>query len=141
MILLAGSCTVLWLTRDPNPEVIYPPAILTIVPGSTSTPVVPTNTPLIADESGDISPTLLPGEIGYGSFVQIVGTEGDGLNVREDPGLSSQIRFLGYDSEVFEVRDGPVFRDEFTWWLLVTPVDNERQGWAAATFLSVVVNP
>jgi hypothetical protein len=87
---------------------------------------------------------LLPlesGELGIGSFAQIVGTEGTGLNIRSAPGLSSDIQFLGFDAEVLEVRDGPVEQDGYTWWYVVTPVDESRAGWAAAPFLSVVANP
>jgi len=76
-----------------------------------------------------------------GSFVQIMGTEGVGLNIRSAPGLNSEVQFLGYDAEVFEVRDGPVEADGLTWWYLVTPVDASRAGWAAASYLSVVANP
>jgi hypothetical protein len=85
-------------------------------------------------------PTPAPGQIGIGVYVQIIGT-GGGLNIRANPGLEAPILFLGFDSEVFEVRDGPRQADGLTWWLLVTPVDEARSGWAAADFLSVVPNP
>jgi hypothetical protein len=48
---------------------------------------------------------------------------------------------LGYDAEVFEVLDGPVEADGFVWWFVVTPVDEDRAGWAAASFLAIVANP
>lgn len=91
-----------------------------------------------------MTPTFVPlqsGEMGIGSFVQITGTGGVGLNIRSGPGLSNDVQFLGYDAEVFEVRDGPVEADGLTWWYLVTPVDESRAGWAAADYLSVVANP
>ena len=78
--------------------------------------------------------------MGVGSYVQVVNT-GVGLNIRSQPTISGDVEFLGYDAEVFIVRDGPVEADGFTWWYLVTPVDETRAGWAAATYLEVVANP
>jgi hypothetical protein len=79
--------------------------------------------------------------IGVGSYVQITGTSGTGLNIRENPSLSADVRFLGYDAEAFEVRDGPYQADGFIWWYLVTPVDETRSGWAVDDYLSLVYNP
>ena len=79
--------------------------------------------------------------MGVGSIVQIVGTDGFGLNIRAEAGLNGPVQFLGLDAEVFEIRDGPIESDGFTWWYLVTPVDENRTGWAAADFLSLVANP
>jgi len=114
---------------------------LTWIPGPSNTPQPPTATQV---PTSTVTPTFAPlqsGELGIGSFVQIVGTEGAGLNIRSGPGLETDIQFLGYDEEVFEVRDGPVEADGLTWWYLVTPVDESRAGWAAANYLSVVANP
>lgn len=116
-------------------------AIITIIPWDTSTPL-PTATATISPaENGETTATLRPGEIGIGSLVQIVGTSGEGLNIRSAPGLASAVFFLGYDAEVFLVQDGPVEMDGFTWWYVVTPVDEARSGWAAADYLSLIENP
>ncbi len=61
--------------------------------------------------------------------------------MRSFAGLDGQVNFLGYDEEVFIVSDGPVESDGFVWWHLVTPVDKDRTGWAASSFLSLVANP
>lgn len=79
--------------------------------------------------------------MGIGAYVQVIGTGGVGLNIRSAPGLVGNIEFLGYDAEVFEVRDGPQEADGLTWWYVVTPVDENRAGWAAAEYLEVVANP
>lgn len=119
-----------------------PTAALTVVSLPTSTPVTPTPT-----SPAPTTPTLTPpppppdGEIAVGSFVQISGTGGDGLRLRTEPGLSSEVRFLGLDSEVFEVRDGPREIDGYTWWHLVAPFEENRNGWAVSGYLSVVQNP
>jgi hypothetical protein len=113
-----------------------------IIPGPTATAFSATATsPLDATPTSDLPPSPLPGMIGFGSYVQIFGTEGSGLNIRVSPGLGSDVVFLAYDSEVFVVGDGPVDVDGISWWYLVTPVDDTRAGWAAANYLSVVQNP
>ena len=112
---------------------------LTVIPGATATPYVPTATPTrIPTATSDRIGAPLPGVIGIGTTVQISGTDGSGLNIRTQPGLGTDIRFVALDSEVFEVRDGPQVVDDFTWWYLVTPLDESRSGWAAADYLSLV---
>jgi hypothetical protein len=117
----------------------FQPADLTVIPGPTSTPdVQPTATldPLLVG-----TPTPEAGVIAIGGYVQISGTEGEGLRMRSAPGLDSELLFLGYDAEVFEVRDGPQEVDGYTWWYLVAPYDENRAGWAASDYLSVVPGP
>ena len=36
------------------------------------------------------------------------------------------------------MRDGPQIINDITWWYLVTPLDESRNGWAAADYLSLV---
>ena len=85
-----------------------------------------------------VAPTWV---IAVGAYVQISGTGGDGLRLRTDPGLDSEVRILGAESEVFQVEDGPKDVDGFTWWYLVGPYDASRRGWAVSNYLSVVQNP
>jgi hypothetical protein len=100
--------------------------------------VTPTNTP---DPLLFGTPTLPPDTIGIGGYVQITGTEGDGLRMRSAAGINAQALFLGYDEEVFVVKDGPQEADGYSWWYLVAPYDATRAGWAASNFLSVVPGP
>ena len=51
------------------------------------------------------------------------------------------LKFLGAESEVFQVKDGPRSADSLTWWYLVAPYDANRNGWAAADFLAVIEKP
>jgi hypothetical protein len=88
-----------------------------------------------------ITPTLPPNTIGIGGYVQISGTEGEGLRIRSAAGLNSNTVFRGEEAEVFVVRDGPQDVDGYTWWYLVAPYDDTRAGWAAADFLAVVPAP
>jgi hypothetical protein len=128
-----------WTKPDPARRFGFAPADLTVIPAPTSTPnVTPTFTPdpLIAG-----TPTLAPDEIGLGGYVQIAGTEGEGLRLRADPGLNGAPVFLGFDEEVFQVREGPQEADGYTWWYLVAPYDEARAGWAAADFLGAIPSP
>ena len=123
----------------PAEPVGKPPPGLTVIPGPTSTIYAPTATPTrVPTATSNMPPSPMPGMIGVGSSVQIFGTEGSGLNIREQPGLNTAVQFVALDSEVFEVQDGPQVVDDITWWYLVTPLDESRSGWAASNYLSLV---
>ena len=113
------------------------PADLQIIPAPTSTvKIAPTST---STPTATPSPVIVDsGDIAIGAYVQILGTGGDGLRIRSGAGLDFEPRFLGYESEVFEVRDGPLSANGYTWWYLVAPYDNNRSGWAVQDFLGIV---
>jgi len=127
------------LTRSPRADLQAAPAALTLIPAPTSTPLF-TATPTL-DPLAQLTPTIPANYIVIGSYVQISGTEGDGLRIRSAPSLAGQFLFLGEDSEVFKVEDGPKEADGYIWWRIVAPYDASRAGWAAANFLSVVPPP
>jgi len=127
--------------RSGNEAVQDATAVLTVIYAPTSTPafistlaVTPSPTP---GASG-----LTIGGIGQGIFVQISETGGNGLRLRKDPGTNADILFLGYESEVFKVTDGPKEMDGYIWWHLTAPYDANRNGWAASNYLTVIeMNP
>ncbi len=127
-----------WTSPRLSPNVGFVPADLTMIPAPTHTPNA--TVPPAVDPSL-LTPTLAPNTIGIGAFVQITGTEGEGLRIRATPGLTSNTVFFGEESEVFKVRDGSQEADGHTWWYLVAPYDEARAGWAAADFLAVVPSP
>ncbi|MBN2045818.1 MAG: hypothetical protein JW757_12410 [Anaerolineales bacterium] len=138
-LFLAGIFIVLGLASPAEPAPAAP-AALTVIPGPTATRYVPTPPPTrVPTATSNLPSAPLPGIIGIGSSVQISGTDGSGLNIRGQAGLGSSVRFVALDSEVFKIGDGPVEADGITWWFLVTPLDEERNGWAAANYLSLVV--
>ena len=144
--LIVGFCmftgTLLYLfgTRTKQNSLPAATAILQVIPVPTFTPTLPPPTP-----SPELTATLpvppASGNITVGSFVQVTGTGGDGLRLRSDPGLNGTPRFLGMETEVFQVSDGPRQADGYTWWLLVAPYDSSVQGWAVANYLVVEQNP
>lgn len=117
-------------------DVGFAPADITVIPaptGTSSAPPTPTIDPF--------APTPAPTGIAIGNYVQITGTEGEGLRIRSEPGLNGNPVFLGFDSEVFIVRDGPREVDGYVWWYLVAPYDETRVGWAASDFLTYIPSP
>jgi hypothetical protein len=143
MLAVAGILLIItliiigWTSPRFSPDVGFAPADLTMIPAPTHTPnvtAVPTNDPLI-------TPTLAADTIGIGAYVQITGTEGQGLRIRASAGLTADTVFRGEESEVFLVKDGPQTADGYTWWYLVAPYDETRAGWSAADFLAVVPSP
>jgi hypothetical protein len=141
-LLLAALLTLITaisigLTSVPqNSEVGFAPADLTVIPAPTSTSSAPPTATI-----DPFAPTIAPTGIAINNYVQITGTEGEGLRIRSEPGLNGNPEFLGYDSEVFIVKDGPRDADGFVWWYLVAPYDETRVGWAAADFLTYVPAP
>ncbi len=124
-----------WLRPRQSGEAGFVPAGLTVIPPSTLTPSpAPTPTNL-----GTPSPAA--GQIAVGGYVQIKGTEGQGLRIRSAPGLNSDTVFRGEEEETFKVTDGPQQADGYTWWHVVAPYDETRAGWAAADFLAAVPAP
>jgi hypothetical protein len=138
VILFATVLIVLLITRPFSEPVGVPTAAITLVSIPTGTSI-PTNEPL-ESVTPTLSPAVTPqpGEIYPGAFVKITGTGGDGLRLRMEPGLESEILWIGEEAEVLSVQDGPVEADGFTWWLLVSSADNSRQGWAVSDYLIVV---
>ena len=60
--------------------------------------------------------------IQVGSYVKILGTDGEGLRLRREPSLAGEIVFLGLEGEIFTVSGGPQERDGYLWWYLEAPL-------------------
>ena len=138
ILLIITLIIIGWTSPRFTPDVGFAPADLTMIPAPTHTPNV-TAMPTI--DPNLVTPTLIPGSIGIGAYVQISGTEGEGLRIRSIAGLTGDIVFFGGESEVFLDRDGPQTADGYTWWYLVALYDESRAGWAAADFLAVIPSP
>lgn len=119
--------------------------VLTVVAIPSPTPTVPAYTPAPTDTPQPTSvavPTSAIGRpIGTGTLVEVFGTEGDGLRIRQAPSLTAEVLLSGLDSEVFEVVGGPVEADGFRWWNLQNPYDSSKMGWAVEDFLRPLGTP
>lgn len=134
--------TFIWIqwSAPPPPDTAGLLAVATIIPmpAATQTPVAsPTFDPYAPTPTS----TPQPGQIGIGVVVQISGTQGQGLRIRSDPGLNSKQLFLGFDTEAYTVLDGPRDVDGYAWYYLAAINDQQRTGWAASTYLTIIPQP
>jgi len=114
-----------------------PSAALTVIPAGaiptadlsllSETPTA-TSAPEVVDQNG----------IGIGKYVQISGTGGAGLRIREGAGTTFSTKFLANESEAFKVIGGPQTADDIVWFQLEAPYDASRQGWASAEYLTLI---
>jgi len=110
--------------------------VFTVVPAETLTPII-----TLPVENTPTPTPVPPGTIGIGVYVRVTGTNGNGLRLRAKPGTSNPMLFLGMELEVFQVKDGPIQADNFTWWYLQAPYDKNRSGWAVQDYLTALQNP
>ncbi len=91
----------------------------------------------VTPQDEEIAQEVLPGVFSIGLDVQIIGTGGDGLRIRLEPGLEGTPLFLGREGEGFRIIEGPFLRDSIVWWKIESPNDANRSGWAAQDYLKV----
>jgi len=115
-------------------------AIIQVILAPTATPLVVTaaTLPPTPTVKAEFSTPVANAQMKAGDYVQISGTGGDGLRVRSGPGTQNPPLFLGMEAEVFQVIDGPKEADGFIWWNLAAPYDENRKGWAASNYLTVI---
>jgi len=141
VILFVTAVILLLVTRTLPAPTGVPTAAITVVAFPTATSV-PTSAPSSLRTPTSLpEPPPQPGGIHPGTLVQITGTGGDGLRLRVEPGLENEILFIGSESEVFRVQDGPAEIDDFNWWFLISPDNSDRQGWAVSNYLVVFPTP
>ena len=134
-LILAGLAAVFLGRSEAPPAEVTP--VLTMISAPTLTPVPAEPTPTPTPDATEI--VVLPeGVIGVGIYVQVSGTDGAGLRMRSEPGLSGTVNFTALDAEVFLVIDGPEVVDGYTWWYLEAPYDQTRSGWSAGDFLTPI---
>ncbi len=139
MLLLTLTFTWMAWSVPPKPDPAGLMAAMTVIPAPTGT--APSEIPTADPYAPTPTMTLAPGQLAVGVYVQVVGTGGVGLNIRSAPGLDSSQQFMGFDSEVFLIEDGPREQDGYVWWYLVSNYDDGRAGWAAADFIEYIPSP
>lgn len=140
--LLVATLLLLTWTRSPQAPSAASTALITVIAVPTATEIPPTNLPTLEEPPAATEfPDPPGGDIAIDAYVQVTGTGGGGLRLREGPGLDRTVRILGAEEEIFLVSDGPQQADNYTWWYLEGPFDETRHGWAVSNFLHVVQNP
>jgi hypothetical protein len=140
--LLVATLLLLTWTRSPQTTGAGSTALITVIAVPTATEILPTSIPATAEPPAATDfPNPPDGDIAIDAYVQVTGTGGGGLRLREGPGLNRAVRMLGSEEEIFLVIDGPQQADNYIWWYLEGPFDNTRHGWAVSNFLRLVQNP
>jgi hypothetical protein len=140
--VFAVLLAILWSSRNENYTAVPATAILKIIDAPTQTPIVPTPAPTGVNTPAALDQTPAPpANIIVGEYVQISGTGGDGLRLHESASVSSTVKYIALEAEVFTVKDGPVDADGYTWWLLQDPYTENAAGWGVSNYLAVVQNP
>ncbi|NPA06137.1 MAG: hypothetical protein GXO54_01895 [Chloroflexi bacterium] len=141
-VLLAGLvwATGLWAVLGGLPQRQIdstPTVVLYLLLRPTATPTLsPTPWP---SPTATRTATPLPRDaFAIGRFVQVRGTGGLGLRVREQPSLTATVRFLARETEVFRILEGPVEADGHVWWYVAAPYASSRRGWVVQDFLDVL---
>ena len=70
--------------------------------------------------------------------VQVIGTGTAGLSIRAEAGTAAERIDVAQEGESLLIAAGPQDADGYTWWLVRDEENPEREGWAAATYLSPV---
>lgn len=143
IVLVLSAAIFLAMTRPTEEIPASGTAMVLVIEAPSPTPSLTPTPRVTATPTRDVPPSPLPGVIAAGAYVQIHGTGGDGLRLRAGAGLDQPVGFLGLESEVFLVVEGPEEKDGYEWWLLESPYDEgqRRRGWAVSNYLSVVQNP
>ena len=122
-----------WAAEGPTPT----PIVWTPTPRPQATAAatpMPSPTPQATDEP---LPTAMPG-IEVGRTIRVFGTGGQGLSLREGPGVEYPRVDVALDGETFLVVDGPTSAGGSEWWKLRDPDNDQRAWWAAANFLEPI---
>ncbi len=143
--LFLMTCLSLWayllITRPTVPRATSSAEFIVITPLPTQALAASPPQPSPEPPTATVPPNVNPGFINLGSYVQVVRTEGDPLKLRQSPSLNAEVNYLALPNEVLKVENGPTIADGFTWWFLVDPVDNQRNGWAVENYLQATTQP
>ena len=133
-LILFGALISLIFMSIPDQSAQSQGPVVTLIPYATPT-VTPSPTVSVENLG---TPSIVVEGITVGTVVQIVETGGLGLRLRQNPGTTGTIQFVGQELELFTVVNGPVEQDDYVWWYLESPYDASRSGWAAASYLMVI---
>jgi len=137
--IFAVLVAILWSAKADTIAQAPSTAALKVIEAPTQTPFgmvpTPTSTSTPLPSSSQAAPTP-PGNtaISVGNYVQVSGTEGEGLRLHSTAGVSSKVNYVAIESQVFLVKDGPIDADGYVWWELEDPYTNNAGGWGVANY-------
>lgn len=94
---------------------------------------LPADRPLIAAET-------LSRDFTIGEKVQVSGTEGRGLRMRKQPGLTHGASFIAGEGEIFTLIEGPQREGDLVWWRLQSESNPTKDGWSVEEFLALYLD-
>lgn len=122
----------------PTPTAVIWTATPSPIPEASPTPMA-TEPP--ADEEESASTPTAPGDILIGGYVEVSGTGGQGLSLRQGPGANYARMDVAAEGEVFIVVEGPQTAAGAPWWRIRDPQNEERFWWAVGSYLEPVPRP
>jgi len=115
--------------------------------GPSPTPIIWTATPrptavTLPTPTETAAPTPAPSpDIAVGQTVQVSGTGGAGVSMREEPDVNSPRLDVAREGVVFLVVDGPRQIGGYVWWRIRDLEDEARQGWVVGNYVRPVEQP
>ena len=110
-----------------------PPTIVNGTPSAGTTPAAPGNG--AATPPPDV-PSASGGEIAVGATVQVVGTDGAGVNVRSKASTEGEIIATFIDGTILDVTGESVPAEDFIWWPVIS--EDGVEGYVVQEYLEVV---
>ena len=132
---VAGVFFLGWILRSSRPVQVGPtPVLISRETAQVQATITMTGAATPEPTATIQSPAPSTENLILGGWVEIAGTGGDGLRLRTQAGLNGEVVSLAIENEVFELLEGPIELDGYTWWLLSNPFNPERRGWASSSF-------
>jgi hypothetical protein len=79
---------------------------------------------------------IIPGVFAPGMIIVISGTQGEGLNVRQEPGTDRTVVYLALEGETYTITNGPEIKDGLIWWFIDQTEEGIKSGWAVQDYFS-----
>jgi len=79
---------------------------------------------------------VIPGVFAPDMVIVISGTQGEGLNIRQEPGTDRPIVYLAQEGETYTITDGPEIKDGLIWWMIDQTAEGIKSGWAVQDYFA-----